>query len=133
MLTCSCEIEFMNWLQSYCLAVTTVHSLVFSNNMMYVTQKPIGWVSVCWAYKEIICSLSSFRTLVSSLQLAMLCYTACGHIYKSYMCNVQITQQLRRLGVLLIMILHVWLVNQPTIIIVALCTKQNKRIWIPLL
>jgi hypothetical protein len=32
------------------------------------------------------------------------------------MCNVQITQQFRWLGTLLIMILHVWPVNQPTII-----------------
>jgi len=123
----------MNWFQSYCLAVTTVHSLVFSNNM-YVTQKPRGWVSMCWAYKEIICSLSSFRTLVSILQPAMLCYMACDHIYKSYMCNVQITQPFRWLGILLIVILHVWPVNQPTLIIVTLCTKQNKKkIWISLL
>ena len=62
------------------------------------------------------------------MQPAMLCYTACGHIYKSYVCNVQITQQFRWLGTLLIMILHVWPVNQPTIIIVALCTKQKNMI-----
>jgi hypothetical protein len=43
------------------------------------------------------------------------------------MCNFQITQQFRWLGVLLIMILHVWPVNQPTIIIVALCTKQTPK------
>jgi hypothetical protein len=97
----------------------------------YVTQKPRGWVSIYWAYKEIICSLSSFRTLVSSLQPAILCYTACGHIYESYMCNVQITQQFRWLGTPLVMILRVWPVNQPTIIIVAFCTKQNKKFGYP--
>jgi len=42
------------------------------------------------------------------------------------MCNVQITQPFRWLGILLIVILHVWPVNQPTLIIVTLCTKQNK-------
>jgi hypothetical protein len=87
-----------------------------------------------YQYVELIkkCSLSSFGTLVSSLQPAI-CYMACGHIYKSYMCNVQITQPFRWLGKLLIMILHVWPVNQPTLITVTLCTKQKKSLDTPAL